>query len=63
MVKGLVLDSMVHLHEGAVLDNLRVRFSQDLIYTSTGPILIAMNPFKRLPIYSKELMYSMWYRL
>jgi myosin-5 len=52
------MDNMVHLHEGAVLDNLRVRFSQDLIYTSTGPILIAMNPFKRLPIYSKELMLA-----
>jgi myosin heavy subunit len=50
------MDDMVHLHEGAVLDNLRKRFGHDLIYTSTGPILIAMNPFKRLPIYSQELM-------
>jgi Myosin head (motor domain) len=27
----------------------------DLIYTRTGPILIAMNPFKRLPIYQDEI--------
>ncbi len=52
------MDDMVHLHEGAVLDNLRKRFRHDLIYTSTGPILIAMNPFKRLPIYSQELMHD-----
>ena len=52
------MDDMVHLHEAAVLDNLRVRFSHDLIYTSTGPILIAMNPFKRLSIYSTERMLA-----
>ena len=52
------MDDMVHLHEAAVLDNLRKRFERDLIYTSTGPILIAMNPFKRLPIYANELMQA-----
>ena len=52
------MDDMVHLHEAAVLDNLRKRFEHDLIYTSTGPILIAMNPFKRLPIYANELMQA-----
>ncbi len=57
------MDDMVHLHEAAVLDNLRRRFRNDLIYTSTGPILIAMNPFKRLPIYSEELMLRTHRRL
>ena len=52
------MDDMVHLHEAAVLDNLRQRFKQDLIYTATGPILIAMNPFKRLPIYAQERMFA-----
>jgi len=28
----------------------------DNIYTRTGPILIAMNPFKRLPIYTDNVM-------
>ena len=28
----------------------------DQIYTRTGPILIAMNPFKRLPLYGDNVM-------
>lgn len=46
------MDDLPNLHEGAVLHNLRTRFARDQIYTSTGPILIAMNPFKPLPLYS-----------
>ena len=44
------------MHEAAILDNLRRRFEHDLIYTSTGPILIAMNPFKRLPLYDDDVI-------
>eukprot|EP00922_Rhytidocystis_sp_ex-Travisia-forbesii_P055821 GHVS01082654.1.p1 GENE.GHVS01082654.1~~GHVS01082654.1.p1 ORF type:complete len:231 (-),score=75.08 GHVS01082654.1:51-743(-) len=42
------LTQLPHLHEPAVLNSLHVRFDIDLIYTYTGPILIAVNPFKRL---------------
>ena len=40
------LTSLTHLHEAAVLDSLDIRFETDCIYTFTGPILIAVNPFK-----------------
>jgi hypothetical protein len=37
-----------------MLHNIRLRYQKDLIYTATGPILIAMNPFKWLKIYGSE---------
>ncbi|KAG8055648.1 hypothetical protein GUJ93_ZPchr0001g33025 [Zizania palustris] len=38
-----------YLHEPGVLDNLAVRYARNIIYTYTGNILIAINPFQRLP--------------
>eukprot|EP00978_Attheya_sp_CCMP212_P013093 scaffold32746_cov37-Attheya_sp.AAC.2 len=40
------LITLTHLHEPAVLYCLRKRYAYDKIYTSTGPILLALNPFK-----------------
>ncbi|KAL6179474.1 hypothetical protein ACLB2K_050989 [Fragaria x ananassa] len=34
------------LNDPSVLCNLQSRYSQDLIYSKAGPVLIAMNPFK-----------------
>ncbi|CAJ1444780.1 unnamed protein product [Effrenium voratum] len=43
------------LHEPAVLHALQLRFQQDAIYTLTGPMLLAVNPFKALPqLYGAE---------
>lgn len=43
------LTQLPHLHEPAVLHALNTRFVEDHIYTLTGPILIAVNPFKPIP--------------
>eukprot|EP00002_Diphylleia_rotans_P018350 TRINITY_DN3556_c0_g2_i3.p1 TRINITY_DN3556_c0_g2~~TRINITY_DN3556_c0_g2_i3.p1 ORF type:complete len:1976 (-),score=412.77 TRINITY_DN3556_c0_g2_i3:1002-6929(-) len=45
---------LVYLHEAGMLNNIRHRYFQDNIYTYTGYILIAVNPYKPLPIYSNE---------
>jgi myosin-5 len=47
---------LTHLHEPAILHTLSSRFHKNIIYTSTGPILIAINPFQRLPLYTAEVL-------
>ncbi|XP_046892934.1 unconventional myosin-IXb [Hypomesus transpacificus] len=42
------------LNEDSILDNLRNRFHNKKIYTYAGSILIAINPFKFLPIYNPK---------
>ena len=50
------LIGLTHLHEPAILHALRLRYDSDVIYTCTGPILIAINPFKSMPLYTDEIM-------
>ncbi|CAL4902054.1 unnamed protein product [Urochloa decumbens] len=38
-----------YLHEPGVLNNMAIRYAKNIIYTYTGNILIAINPFQRLP--------------
>lgn len=40
------MDDLHPLNEASILSNIEHRFRLDYIYTRTGPILIAMNPFK-----------------
>jgi myosin heavy subunit len=40
------MDDLYPLNEASILSNIEHRFRLDDIYTRTGPILIAMNPFK-----------------
>lgn len=50
------LANLSYLHEPAVLHNVRLRYDQQSIYTYSGIVLIAMNPFARLNIYSTDIM-------
>lgn len=47
---------LIHINEATILSNMRARFSSDAIYTYTGSILLAVNPFQRLPLYGEDNM-------
>ncbi|KAL3181898.1 hypothetical protein MRX96_035846 [Rhipicephalus microplus] len=40
--------------EQAFVENLRKRFTEDLIYTYIGPVLVSVNPYRRVDIYSDD---------
>ncbi|KAL4200292.1 hypothetical protein AMTRI_Chr03g55660 [Amborella trichopoda] len=51
------MTKLAYLHEPGVLHNLYQRFALNEIYTYTGNILIAVNPFRRLPhLYDVHMM-------
>ncbi|XP_043691313.1 myosin-12 isoform X2 [Telopea speciosissima] len=51
------MTKLAYLHEPGVLQNLASRFALNEIYTYTGSILIAVNPFRRLPhLYDVHMM-------
>ncbi|KAF5462805.1 hypothetical protein F2P56_018782 [Juglans regia] len=51
------MTKLSYLHEPGVLQNLKARYELNEIYTYTGGILIAINPFQRLPhIYDAHMM-------
>ncbi|WZZ39751.1 hypothetical protein YC2023_036010 [Brassica napus] len=51
------MTKLAYLHEPGVLLNLKARYNANEIYTYTGNILIAVNPFKRLPhLYGNDIM-------
>ncbi|XP_027929461.1 myosin-2-like isoform X2 [Vigna unguiculata] len=54
------LIQLSYLNEPSVLHNLHSRYAQDMIYSKAGPILIALNPFKKVEVYGND--YVLAYR-
>lgn len=57
------LITLTHLHEPAVVESLESRYSEDQIYTATGPVLLAVNPFHAIRgMYGESTMRKYWDR-
>ncbi|KAL5481739.1 hypothetical protein EMCRGX_G021967 [Ephydatia muelleri] len=53
-VEDMVL--LVKIQESAIVENLKKRYLDDLIYTYIGPVLISVNPFKQMPYFTEKEM-------
>jgi myosin-5 len=49
------LTQLSYLNEPSILHDLWERYQQDSVYTNAGPVLIAVNPCKTLPLYTAEV--------
>ena len=54
------MTTLSYLNEPGVLWNLKVRYQLDGIYTYTGSILIAVNPFQSLPLLYGGMMMEQY---
>lgn len=55
------LISLTHLHEPSVVECLEQRYEDNHIYTATGPVLLALNPFKNVKgLYGEATMKRYW---
>jgi myosin V len=50
------LTSLTQLNEPSILHALQQRYEEDVIYTTAGPVLIAVNPCKPLPLYEAPVI-------
>ncbi|GAA6054961.1 hypothetical protein NBRC10513_006274 [Rhodotorula toruloides] len=49
---------LTYLNEASVVHNLRVRYQRGEIYTYSGLFLVAVNPYRSLPIYTPQVIES-----
>lgn len=47
---------LTHLNEPSVIYNMFLRYNDDMIYTYSGLFLVAINPYKKLPIYEPSVL-------
>jgi myosin V len=52
------MTSLLFMNEPELLECVQQRYMKKSIYTSIGPILLAINPFERLPIYDDDTLVS-----
>ena len=45
-----------HLNEPSILEAIHIRYNSDTIYTYTGKILISLNPFKNLHLFTDKVI-------
>ncbi|CAL1296899.1 unnamed protein product [Larinioides sclopetarius] len=50
------MSNLTYLNDASVLHNLRQRYVAQLIYTYSGLFCVAINPYKRFPIYTQRCM-------
>ncbi|KAK2711652.1 hypothetical protein QYM36_012690 [Artemia franciscana] len=50
------MSNLTYLNDASVLHNLRERYVNKLIYTYSGLFCVAINPYKRYPIYTNRVV-------
>lgn len=50
------LSALKSTDDAALLENTRKRYEAGHIYTRSGRLLLAVNPYRKLPLYTDELL-------
>jgi len=50
------MSNLTYLNDASVLWNLKARYTNQLIYTYSGLFCVAINPYKRFPIYTPRVI-------
>ncbi|XP_046457851.1 myosin heavy chain, muscle-like isoform X10 [Daphnia pulex] len=50
------MSNLTYLNDASVLWNLKARYTNQLIYTYSGLFCVAINPYKRFPIYTQRVI-------
>ena len=56
LIGGDDLVQLLYLEEDDVMESLQARHAQQKVYTAISHIVLAMNPYQRLPIYGPEII-------
>ncbi|EDO44895.1 predicted protein, partial [Nematostella vectensis] len=52
------MSNLTYLNEASVVHNLKQRYFSGLIYTYSGLFCVAINPYRRLPIYTDKIVFA-----